>query len=61
MAPPDETSEDAVRLMRDLLAYHYVNGGVPLPIIALVEDALKSVGQWFPDQQYPYDEDQGYM
>ena len=61
MSPPDEISEDAVRLMRDLLASSYVDGGVPLPIIALVEDALKSVGQWFPDPQYPYHESQGYM
>ena len=61
MAPADELSPDAIRLMRELLHLHYVEGCVPLPIIALVEDELKSVGQWFHDPQYPYHDEEGYM
>ena len=31
-----EIGEEALLIMRQLLAVHYVEGGVPLPIIALV-------------------------
>ncbi len=49
-------SEEAIELLRQLLAMRYLDGGVPLPIIALVETSLKSIGKWFPDPQYPYHE-----
>ena len=61
MAPTDDLSQSAVELMKQLLALHYVSGGVSLQLIALVEDELKSVGQWFPDPQYTFHETQGYM
>ena len=51
MEPPAEISEEAIALLRELLALHYVDGGVPAPIVALVETALRAVGQWFPDPQ----------
>jgi hypothetical protein len=56
-----EIGEEALPIMRQLLAVHYVEGGVPLPIIALVEQALKSVGAWFHDPQYAYDAEEGYL
>ena len=56
-----EIGEEALPIMRQLLAVHYVEGGVPLPIIALVEQALKSAGAWFPDPQYAYDAEEGYL
>ncbi len=36
-------NEDAIQLLRQLLAMHYIDGGVPLPIVALVETCVKSV------------------
>ena len=60
MAEP-EVSEEAIALMEQLLAVHYIVGGVPMPIVELVEEALKKVGRWFPDPQYPYHPEFGYM
>ena len=40
-------SEEATALMEQLLAEHYINGGVPLPIVELVEETLRRVGPWF--------------
>ena len=56
-----EIGEEALPIMRQLLAVHYVEGGVPLPIIALVEQTLKSAGAWFPDPQYAYVAEEGYL
>ena len=53
MAP--EISEDAIELLRTLLAEHYINGGLPAPLMAEVEAVLKSVGRWFRDPQLLYD------
>ena len=61
MAEP-EVSEEAIALMEQLLAAHYINGGVPMPIVELVEETLRRVGRWFPDPQSGfYDPEQGYM
>ena len=54
-------SEEAIALMEQLLAAHYIDGGVPMPIVELVEEALRRVGRWFPDPQYPYHPEFGYM
>ena len=55
-------SEEAIELLRQLLAAHYINGGVPEAIVQLVEEALKSVGRWFPDPQATHwDPNEGYM
>ena len=61
MEPPVELSTQAISILRELLSLHYVDGGVPLPIIALVEQALRAVGEWFPDPQYPYHPEEGYL
>jgi hypothetical protein len=61
MAEP-EVSEEAIALMEHLLAVHYIVGGVPMPIVELVEETLRRVGRWFPDPQGGfYDPEQGYM
>ena len=61
MAEP-EVSEVAIALMEQLLAAHYIDGGVPMPIVVLVEEALKKVGRWFPDPQGGfYHPEFGYM
>ena len=52
MAP--EISEDAIELLRTLLAEHYING-LPAALMAEVEAVLKSVGRWFRDPQLLYD------
>ena len=54
-------SEEAVEVLRQLLALHYIDGGVPAPIVALVETSLKGLNPWFPDPQYPYLEGEGYL
>ena len=56
-----EIGEEALPIMRQLLAVHYIEGGVPLPIIDLVEQALKNANQWFPDPQYPHHPEIGYL
>ncbi len=56
-----EIGKEALPIMRQLLAVHYTEGGVPLPIVALVEQALKNVNQWFPDPQYPHHPEAGYL
>ena len=61
MAEP-EVSEEAIALMEQLLAVHYIVGGVPRPILELVEETLRRVGRWFPDPQGSfYDPEQEYM
>ena len=54
-------SEEAVEVLRQLLALHYIDGGVPDPVVALVETSLKGLNLWFPDPQYPYLEGEGYL
>jgi len=54
-------SEEALGHMEHLLAAHYIEGCVPLPMVALIEETLKGVGRWFPDPQYPYVEGIGYL
>ena len=44
-------SEEAVELLRQLLALHYIDGGVPAPIVALVETSLQGLNLWFHDPQ----------
>ena len=56
-----QPSEDAIGLLTELLALHYIEGGVPAPIVALVETSLKGLNLWFPDPQYPYLEGEGYV
>ena len=53
MAP--ELSEEAIALLRDLLAMQYVVGGLPEPLVAEIESALKSVERLFRDPQLLYD------
>ena len=53
MAP--EISEDAIELLRTLLAEFYINGGLPATLMAEVEAVLKSVGRHFRDPQLLYD------
>ena len=63
MAPPSESiSEDAIELLRTLLAEHYING-LPAPLAAEVEAVLKSAGRWFRDPQLLYDPepDESYL
>ena len=54
-------SKEAIELLRQLLALHYVDGGVPSPIVALIETSLKGLNLWFHDPQYPYLEGEGYV
>ena len=54
-------SKKSLCLLEQLLATHYIEGGVPAPIVALVETELKTTNAWFPDPQYPYVEGEGYM
>ena len=54
-------SEEAIELLKQLLALHYIDGGVPAPIVALVETSLKAVNAWFHDPQHPYLEGEGYV
>ena len=54
-------SEEAVELLRQLLVLHYIDGGVPAPIVALVETSLRGLNLWFHDPQYPYLEGEGYV
>ncbi len=54
-------SEEAAEVLRQLLALHYIDGGVPAPIVALVETSLKGLNPWFHDPQYPYVEGEGYV
>ena len=60
MAEP-EVSKEAIAILAELLAKHYIDGDVPMPIVELVEEALKKVGRWFPDPQYFYHPELGYM
>ena len=60
MAEP-EVSEETIAILAELLAKHYIDGDVPMPIVELVEEALRRVGRWFPDPQYPYHPEFGYM
>ena len=55
-----EIGEDALQHMKCLLAAHYIDGDVPFPVVA-IESALKSVNQWFPDPQYFYHPNVGYL
>ncbi len=48
-------------VLTQLLAMHYIEGGVPAPIVSLVETELKSLSLWFPDPQYPFLEGGGYV
>ena len=54
-------SEEAIELLKQLLAMHYIAGGVPASIVALVETSLKGLNLWFRDPQYPYLEGVGYV
>ena len=54
-------SEEAIELLKQLLALHYIDGGVSAPIVSLVETSLKGLNLWFPDPQYPYLEGEGYV
>ena len=54
-------SEEAVEVLRQLLALHYIDGGVPAPIVALVETSLKGLNLWYHDPQYAYLEGEGYV
>jgi hypothetical protein len=56
-----QPSEDAIELLKELLALHYIEGGVPASIVALVETELRAVKAWFHDPQYPYLEGEGYV
>jgi hypothetical protein len=55
-----EVSAEAIEVMRQLLALHYIDG-LPEEIAAPIQVFLRSVGAWFPDPQYPYHESEGYM
>ena len=54
-------SEEVVALLAQLLARHYTEGDVPMPIVQVVEETLRKVGRWFPDPQYFYHPELGYM
>ena len=54
-------SEEAVELLRQLLALHYIDGGLSDPVVSLVETCLKGLNLWYPDPQYPYLEGEGYL
>ena len=60
MAEP-EVSEEVIALLAQLLARHYTEGDVPMPIVEVVEEALKKVGRWFDDPQYFYRPEIGYV
>ena len=60
MAEP-EVSEEVIALLAQLLARHYTEGDVPMPIVQVVEETLRNVGRWFPDPQYFYHPELGYM
>jgi len=53
MAP--ELTEEALDVLRRLLAEHYINGGLPAALVAEVETVLKAAGRWFRDPQLLYD------
>ncbi len=54
-------SDECLVLLRELLAMHYIEGGVPAPVVFAVEECLKAMGAWFHDPQYPYHPSQGYL
>ena len=54
-------SEETAEILRQLLALHYIDGGVSAPIVSLVETSLKGLNLWFHDPQYPYIEGEGYL
>ena len=57
-----EMSKGTIAILAELLAKHYIDGDVPMPIVELVEEALKKVGRWFPDPQGGfYHPEFGYM
>ena len=56
-----QASDEAIGHMEKLLALHYIDGEVPLAVVAAVEEALKRANRWFPDPQYPYHPNFGYM
>ncbi len=56
-----EIGKEVLQHMRCLLAAHYIDGDVPFPVVVAVEKALKSVNQWFPDPQYAYHPNEGYL
>ena len=56
-----QPSDDTIELLKELLALHYIDGGVPAPIVALVETSLRGLNLWFHDPQYPYLEGEGYV
>ena len=61
MAEP-EVSEEVIALLAQLLARHYTEGDVPMPIVQVVEETLRRVGGWFPDPQAGfYHPELGYM
>jgi hypothetical protein len=43
-----EMSKETIAIMAELLAKHYIDGDVPMPIVELIEEALGGVGRWFP-------------
>ena len=54
-------SEEVIALLAQLLARHYTEGDVPMPIVELVEEALKKAGRWFDDPQCFYHPEVGYV
>ena len=56
-----EIGEEALQHMKCLLASHYIEGDVPSPVVKAIEAALKSLNEWFPDPQYAYDPNEGYL
>ena len=54
-------SEETIALLAQLLARHYTEGDVPMPIVEVVEEALKKVGRWFDGPQYFYRPEIGYV
>ena len=44
-APEQVISEEVIALQDKLLAEHYINGIVPLPLVELAEQTLRSVGR----------------
>ena len=55
-------SEEVIALLAQLLARHYIEGDVPMPIVQVVEETLRRVGRWFPDPQAVfYHPELGYM
>ena len=54
-------SEETIELLRRLLSEHYINGGVPADLVAVVESTLRELDQWFPDPQQTWLPGFGYM